>query len=96
MAEGNEVGDPVADAVDIPDDMDELLNVAKETATGGDGLELVGSRVREFTGLMRWFVMGLAFSYSAYYLYTARFGIQSPEAHRGYYWGFAGVLVFLL
>jgi hypothetical protein len=79
----------------LPEDVDELLEAAKESATGGDGLEVV-SRVREFTGVMRWIVMGLAFSYSAYYLYTARFGIQSPEAHRGYYWGFAGVLVFLL
>jgi len=91
---GDEVSAEVE--VDIPDDVDELLEGAKESATGGDGLEIVGSRVREFTGVMRWFVMGLAFSYSAYYLYTARFGIQSPEAHRGYYWGFAGVLVFLL
>ena len=84
------------DVVDIPEDVEELLEVAKESATGGDGIEMVGSRVREFTGFMRWLVMGIAFSYSAYYMYTARFGIQSPEAHRGYYWGFAGVLVFLL
>lgn len=89
--------DPTADRdVDLPDDIDELLEVAKEAATGGDGLEIAGSRVRELRGVLRWLVTGLAFSYSAYYLYTARFGIQSPEAHRGYYWGFAGVLVFLL
>lgn len=93
------VADAAAEAVDladIPEDVDELLEVAKESATGGDGIEMGGSRVREFTGFMRWLIMGLAFSYSAYYMYTARFGIQSPEAHRGYYWGFAGVLVFLL
>jgi len=84
------------DLSDLPEDVDELLAVAKETATGGDGIEVAGSRVREFTGVMRWLVMGIAFSYSAYYLYTARFGITSPEAHRGYYWGFAGVLIFLL
>ena len=82
--------------VDLPEDIDELLEVAKETATGGDGLEVVGSRIRELRGVLRWLVTGIAFSYAAYYLYTARFGIQSPEAHRGYYWGFAGVLVFLL
>ena len=84
------------DVADIPEDVEELLEVAKESATGGDGIEIVGSRVREFTGFLRWLVMGIAFSFSAYYMYTARFGIQSPEAHRGYYWGFAGVLVFLL
>jgi TRAP transporter 4TM/12TM fusion protein len=87
------VGVDVSD--DLPEDVDELLASAKASATGGDGLEVV-SRVREFTGFMRWLVMGIAFTYSGYYLYTARFGIQSPEAHRGYYWGFAGVLVFLL
>lgn len=80
----------------LPEDVDELLVVAKETATGGDGLEVVGSKVRELTGVLRLLVTGLAFAYSAYYVYTARFGIQSPEAHRGLYWGFAGVLVFLL
>ena len=85
-----------ADGIDdIPEDVEQLLEAAKESATGGDGLEVV-SRVREFTGFMRYLVMGIAFVYSGYYLYTARFGIQSPEAHRGYYWGLAGVLVFLL
>jgi TRAP transporter 4TM/12TM fusion protein len=97
--EGSEVpvdGSAAEVALDVPEDVDELLEVAKEAATGGDGLEIVGSRVREFTGVTRWFVTGIAFLYSGYYLYTAWYGIQSPEAHRGYYWGFAGVLVFLL
>jgi TRAP transporter 4TM/12TM fusion protein len=84
--------DPVDD---LPEDVEQLLEAAKESATGGDGLEVV-SKVREFTGFMRYLVMGIAFVYAGYYLYTARFGIQSPEAHRGYYWGLAGVLVFLL
>jgi TRAP transporter 4TM/12TM fusion protein len=85
-----------ADGVDdLPEDVEQLLEAAKESATGGDGLEVV-SKVREFTGFMRYLVMGIAFVYAGYYLYTARFGIQSPEAHRGYYWGLAGVLVFLL
>jgi TRAP transporter 4TM/12TM fusion protein len=89
-------GGDVTAGADIPDDVDVLLEAAKEAATAGDGIEVVGSRVREFTGVMRWVVMSIALIYSAYYLYTARFGIQSPEAHRGYYWGLAGVLVFLL
>lgn len=38
----------------------------------------------------------IAVAYSLYYLYTAQFGISSPQAHRGFYWGFAGVLIFLL
>lgn len=80
---------------ELPEDVEQLLVAAKESATGGDGLEVV-SKVREFSGFLRYLVMGIAFVYAGYYLYTARFGIQSPEAHRGYYWGLAGVLVFLL
>jgi TRAP transporter 4TM/12TM fusion protein len=54
------------------------------------------SRTRHLTGVAAKVVTVIAVAYSAYYLYTAQFGIVSPQAHRGWYWGFAGLLVFLL
>ncbi|MQA85646.1 MAG: TRAP transporter fused permease subunit [Streptosporangiales bacterium] len=47
-------------------------------------------------GAWRWIIYGIAVVYSGYYLYTAQFGIQSPQAHRGLYWGGAGILILLL
>lgn len=69
-----------------------------ETADATDSTELEEgiSRTRHLTGLAAKAVTVIAVVYSGYYLYTAQFGIQSPQAHRGWYWGFAGLLVFLL
>jgi TRAP transporter 4TM/12TM fusion protein len=38
----------------------------------------------------------IAVAFTLYYMYTAFFGIVSPQAHRGPFWGFAGVMIFLL
>jgi len=64
---------------------------------GGDtaGDESTG-RMRNLRGRYATVVTVIGVAYSGYYLYTAHFGIASPQAHRGYYWGFAGLLVFLL
>ncbi|MPZ63599.1 MAG: TRAP transporter large permease subunit, partial [Propionibacteriales bacterium] len=51
---------------------------------------------RQLGGLVGKAAAFIAVAYSAYYLYTAQFGISSPQAHRGFYWGFAGVLIFLM
>jgi TRAP transporter 4TM/12TM fusion protein len=51
---------------------------------------------RELGGIIGKVTTAIAVSYSTYYLFTAQFGITSPQAHRGFYWGFAGVLIFLL
>jgi TRAP transporter 4TM/12TM fusion protein len=53
-------------------------------------------RMRHLSGLYAKAVTVIGVAYSGYYLWTAHFGIVSPQAHRGYYWGFAGLLVFLL
>lgn len=69
---------------------------AKGTAASTADAEVIDSTKRDLRG---WWLRGtllIAGLYSAYYLWTAQFGIQSPEAHRALYWGFAGVLVFLL
>lgn len=57
--------------------------------------EAVG-RTRALSGLSRRIVYGIAIAYAVYFLYTAQFGIQSPQAHRGLYWGFAAALTFLV
>lgn len=44
----------------------------------------------------RWIIYVTAVVYSGYYLYTAQFGLHSPQAHRGFYWGGAGILIILL
>ncbi|MGH3665293.1 MAG: TRAP transporter permease [Egibacteraceae bacterium] len=54
------------------------------------------SNRRHPQGAWTWIVRGFAALYAGYYLYTAQFGIESPQAHRGFYWGGAGVLIFLL
>lgn len=51
---------------------------------------------RHLGGIVGRVTQVIAVAYAGYYLFTAQFGIESPQAHRGYYWGFAGVLVFLL
>ena len=51
---------------------------------------------RNLGGLIGKATASIAVAYTAYYLYTAQFGIVSPQAHRAFYWGFAGVLIFLL
>lgn len=51
---------------------------------------------RRLQGAWRWIISGIAAVYSLYYLYTAQFGLQSPQAHRGFYWGGAGILIILL
>ncbi|MQA62754.1 MAG: TRAP transporter fused permease subunit [Actinophytocola sp.] len=51
---------------------------------------------RDLGGIIGRITQVIAIAYTAYYLYTAQFGITSPQAHRGFYWGFAGVLIFLL
>lgn len=38
----------------------------------------------------------IAMTFALYYMYTAFFGIFSPQAHRGYFWGFVGVMIFLV
>lgn len=53
-------------------------------------------RSRDPTGAWRWLVYAIAVGYAGYYLYTAQFGLQSPQAHRGFYWGGAGILILLL
>lgn len=53
-------------------------------------------RMRDLGGTTAKIVTVIAVLYSGYYLWTAQFGIVSPQAHRGFYWGFAGLLVFLL
>lgn len=66
-----------------------------ETTDPVEAEEDIG-RTRHLTGVAAKVVTVLAVVYSGYYLYTAQFGIVSPQAHRGWYWGFAGLLVFLL
>jgi TRAP transporter 4TM/12TM fusion protein len=66
-----------------------------EVAIGG-ATDEPDVRTRNLTGFWAILTLVVAFSYSAYYLYTAQFGLHSPQAHRGMYWGFAAVLVFLL
>lgn len=51
---------------------------------------------RDLGGIIGKVTAAIAVAYTAYYLYTAHFGITSPQAHRAFYWGFAGVLIFLL
>lgn len=59
-------------------------------------LDESASRTRDLGGVAAKAVIVIAVAYSGYYLWTAQFGIVSPQAHRGFYWGFAGLLVFLL
>jgi TRAP transporter 4TM/12TM fusion protein len=66
-----------------------------EVAVGG-ATDEPDVRTRNLSGFWAKLTLVVAFSYSAYYLYTAQFGLHSPQAHRGLYWGFAAVLVFLL
>lgn len=68
----------------------------KDTGTKDTGADESVGRIRELDGVYSAVVTVIAVAYSCYYLYTAQFGIVSPQAHRGYYWGFAGLLVFLL
>lgn len=51
---------------------------------------------RHLGGVIGKITAAIAVAYTGYYLYTAQFGIVSPQAHRAFYWGFAGVLIFLL
>jgi TRAP transporter 4TM/12TM fusion protein len=51
---------------------------------------------RSLGGLIGKVTAVIAVAYTGYYLYTAQFGIVSPQAHRAFYWAFAGVLIFLL
>lgn len=69
-----------------------------EGAGGTDVVEVEETqrRTRRLTGGWRWVVYVIAALYSGYYLYTAQFGIHSPQAHRGFYWGGAGILILLL
>ena len=60
------------------------------------GSEVITSKTRHLDGWWLKITTAIAIFYSGYYLWTAEFGIHSPAAHRGLYWGFAGVLVFLL
>lgn len=64
--------------------------------SGSDVVEEGVSRTRVLHGVAAKVVATIAVVYSGYYLYTAQFGLVSPQAHRGWYWGFAGLLVFLL
>jgi TRAP transporter 4TM/12TM fusion protein len=66
-----------------------------EVAVGG-ATDEPDARTRNLAGFWAVLTLLVAFSYSAYYLWTAQFGLHSPQAHRGLYWGFAAVLVFLL
>jgi TRAP transporter 4TM/12TM fusion protein len=83
-----------------PDPDDEVQEAAPTgAAAGGPEAAAAGEtvgRTRELTGLTHRIVYAIAIFYSLYFLYTAQFGIQSPQAHRGFYWGFAAVLTFLL
>lgn len=73
----------------------ETVPPAGSAATDTSGDEST-SRMRDLRGFYAAAVTVIGVAYSGYYLYTAQFGIVSPQAHRGYYWGFAGLLVFLL
>jgi TRAP transporter 4TM/12TM fusion protein len=90
---------PDAETADPDSDMEvEEARPPGETAGGPEASaagETVG-RTRELQGLTHRIVYAIAIFYSLYFLYTAQFGIQSPQAHRGLYWGFAAVLAFLL
>jgi TRAP transporter 4TM/12TM fusion protein len=66
-----------------------------EVAVGGASGES-DPRMRNLSGFWAKLTLVIAFLYSGYYLYTAQFGLHSPQAHRGLYWGFAAALVFLL
>ncbi|WP_116043749.1 TRAP transporter permease [Amycolatopsis palatopharyngis] len=74
---------------------DKVVRRSVPDANSPDGDESAG-RVRDLGGLTAKIVTVIAVVYSGYYLWTAQFGIVSPQAHRGFYWGFAGLLVFLL
>ena len=50
---------------------------------------------RQLTGRWGKVVWIAGVIYALYYLWTSQVGIQSQEAHRGYYWGVAGFLIFL-
>jgi TRAP-type uncharacterized transport system fused permease subunit len=85
--------EPADDAADI--DVAAVVTrkgVAASTASVADESE---SKTRQLGGWWQKAGLVIAAVYSGYYLWTAEFGIHSPEAHRGLYWGFAGVLVFL-
>ena len=46
--------------------------------------------------LKEWAIMILGLAFSGYFIYTARFGVISPQLNRGLYIGFTTVLVILL
>lgn len=54
------------------------------------------SGVRDLSGVALWFVKIFGAVYAVYYLATAQFGMQSPQAHRGFYVGGAMILILLL
>lgn len=54
-----------------------------------------GDTPRGLRGAWRWSVVVLGTAYTGYYLLTAQIGIQSPQAHRGWYVGVATVLILL-
>lgn len=87
--EAGSADEPAADADGTPP-------ARKSAAASGAGVDEVASQMRPLDGWWLRATIAISVLYSSYYLWTAQFGIQSPQAHRGLYWGFAGVLVFLL
>ena len=72
-----------AQVVHAPIDRDQLRDASLRTT-------------RQLTGRWGKVVWIAGVIYALYYLWTSQVGIQSQEAHRGYYWGVAGFLIFLM
>lgn len=54
------------------------------------------ARAQRLQGVTKYTVILLGTVYAGYYLLTSVFGLQSAHEHRGYYIGFATVLIFLV
>ena len=71
----------------------------RDTPAAGPADERVEKAMRsprDLTGFWGKAIMVLGVAFAAYFIFTAYAGLTSPQAHRGFYWGFAGVMVFLL
>ena len=93
---GSSARGEAADLAPLEADEAKAGPAVKGAAASASGAEVVDSKSRALEGWWLRGTLAIAMVYSLYYLYTAQFGLTSPQAHRGLYWGFAGVLVFLL
>lgn len=69
---------------------------ASETADEDQNQSSSPARAQQLRGFTKGLVAILGTLYSGYYIYTAIFGIRSPQEHRGLYFGVAAILIFLV